>query len=126
MKWLSIVALPCLILGFGSCGGDGGGERGLERNKAISTLTATERVQLCDQLNGAQGGYGRDVSCPDGTMQHTDANQASCVQATPAPGQPCANLTVANVLDCGRAVGSDLCKVGTAEACKPIRDCSGL
>ena len=116
--WMGVVVLASV-----SCGSNGG--TSLDRSKAISSLTQLEKTELCDQLNGAQGGYGKSTSCPDGSTQTTDPSQASCVAAVPPPGSACAGLTVGQALDCANAVGTTLCSFLTATQCKPVRDCSG-
>ncbi len=113
-----------LLLTLAACGSSSGGTT-LDRSKTVGSLTPAEQAELCDQVNGAQGGYGRSVSCPDGSTQTTDADRASCVQATPAAGQPCSNLAVGTLLDCAAAVGTSLCQFTTASACQPIHTCSG-
>ena len=103
----------------------GSGSSSVDRGKAIDSLTPAEKIQVCDDLNGAQGGYGRTVTCSDGSTQHTDADQASCMAAWPTSGQPCASLSVGAVLDCAHGIGADLCAFATAAACQPERDCIG-
>lgn len=107
-----------------ACGSSRGGSA-LDRNKTASTLTPAEQAELCDEVNGAQGGYGRSVTCTDGSTQTTDPSQAVCIQSIPTAGDPCANLTVGNLLDCANAVGSNLCTFPTTAACQPIHACSG-
>ena len=105
-----------------SCGGGGSG---VDRGKALGLLTPAEKMQVCDDVNRAQGGYGRMVKCSDGHTEHTDSDQASCQTAAPMSGQPCGNLTVGALLDCVHAIGTDLCAFATAPACQPERDCIG-
>src|SRR3982751_5413685 len=101
----------------------GRGSSSVDRGKTLGSLTTAEKMQVCDDLNGAQGGYGRTVTCSDGSTQHTDADQASCTAASPMSGQPCASLSVGALLDCAHGIGADLCALATAAACQPERDC---
>ena len=118
-----VVAMAMVVtMSMTACGS---GDKSLDRNKTVATLSTDEKTTLCDQLNGAQGGYGRSVTCASGQTETTDPNQSECVLSTPASGSPCAALTVGTVLDCAAAVGGDLCLFETAPACQPIRTCSG-
>jgi hypothetical protein len=105
-----------------SCGGD---SSGVDRSKSLGSLAGGEKLQVCDEVNGAQGGYGRVVTCSDAHTEHTDSDQASCVAASPTSGQPCGDLTVGALLDCAHGVGTNLCAFATAPACQPVRDCIG-
>jgi hypothetical protein len=114
-----------LSMTLAACGSSSGGTT-LDRSKNVGSLTPAEQAQLCDDVIGTQGGYGRSVSCPDGSTQTTDADRASCMQSTPTAGQPCSTLTVGTLLDCATAVGSNLCAFTTASACQPLHSCAGM
>lgn len=116
------VALLAFIAALLSCGG---GSSGVDRGKSLGSLTPGEKMQVCDDANRAQGGYGRMITCNDGHTEHTDPDQASCVAASPVSGQSCGNLTVGALLDCAHAIGIDLCAFATTTACQPARDCIG-
>lgn len=123
MRSFQTTLMGLLFLGLLSCGSSGG--TSLDRGKAVSSLTQSEKSELCDQVNGAQGGYGRSADCPDGSSQTTDPSQAACVASVPASGTPCGGLTVGQLLDCANAVGTNICSFETATQCRPLRDCSG-
>jgi hypothetical protein len=110
---------------FASCGGGGsdpGPSSGLTRSEALATLDANETGILCDWSNAKQGGYGRNVSCPDGPGT-TDRSKESCVSGIPLYASLCPTLTVGDVEDCDNAIGTDLCAFYTAAACANVRAC---
>jgi hypothetical protein len=106
--------------GVASCGSGGSS---LDPNKRIADLTPDEQKQLCDETAVAQGGYGRTVTCPDGSIATTDANQASCLGGVNGIRQYCPSLTVSDGLNCANSQGRDFCSFATAPECKAARDC---
>lgn len=117
----ALLLLTGLLSTASSCGG--GPSSGLNRSARLGTLTEAEQKKLCDWSNGEQGGYGRSVSCKDGSTQGTDTSSMGCVEGQVAAGVLCPTLTVAHFEDCTTAVADDLCLFPTAKACAEIRAC---
>ena len=112
-----------LLLALVAAGGCGSSRAGApDRTRPVAGLSSTERPPFCDQFNGLAGGYGAQLSCPDGSMPGADANQAACVSAVEKLGAACPTLLVGDVLDCF----SDLCDLATADACAALRACLPL
>ena len=107
-----------------ACGGSNdGSSSGLPRSATFSALTQAQAGRLCDWINQNQGGYGRSVTCLDGSLQTTDADKASCVQSVPLVGIECPTLTVADVENCVNVIGPMLCEVATSPVCANLAAC---
>jgi hypothetical protein len=89
----------------------------------LGSLTTAQAVVLCDWTNARQGGYGRSVTCTDGSPQTTDVSQADCVASVPAAGTYCPTLTVGDDEDCANAVLTDLCSLPNQAACANLNAC---
>jgi hypothetical protein len=126
-SWLVIACLILVGVGSIACGpGSGSGpgpSSGLPRSSTFADLTTDQVGILCDWINERQGGYGRHVSCPDGSTQDTDANKSECVGAAPVVASYCPALTVADVEDCTNAVLTDLCSLPNQAACANLNAC---
>ncbi len=109
--------------GGGGSGGAVGTSSGLPRTDTVGSLTGAQAATLCDWLNAKQGGYGRSVSCPDGSEADTDLSQASCVASVPSFATGCPSLTVGDVEDCANAIGTSLCQMPTAAGCANVNAC---
>jgi hypothetical protein len=114
--------------GGGGKGGDAGGgavgtSSGLPRASTLGSLTTAQDATLCDWENAKQGGYGRSVSCPNGSEDDTDLTQASCVASVPGFATGCPSLTVGDVEDCANAIGTNLCQMPTAAGCANVNAC---
>lgn len=117
----SILGFTILLATTGfSCGGD---SASLDASKPLGQLSSSEQAQLCDAVNHAQGGYGRSITCPDGSPAGTDADRATCVAALPGVAQACAELKVGDMTGCADAIGADLCRFATDAKCQRLRDC---
>ena len=111
-----------------SCGSSSGGSSdssGVPRASTVGSLSSTDAATLCDWLAAEQGGYGRMVTCSDGSTRKTDPNQAICVAGSSAAQTACPTLTVGEAEDCANAIGSDLCAISTASACAAVSACLG-
>jgi len=93
-----------------------------DRARPLAGLSPPEQRRFCDEFNGLAGGYGAQLSCPDGSTPGADANQSACVTAVQKLGAACPDLVVGDVLDCF----ADLCALATADACAPLRACLPL
>jgi hypothetical protein len=120
---LFVVAVSVTMTACGSSGGSGADASGIPQSTTLSSLTPAQAGVLCDWENAKQGGYGRSVSCPDGGMQTTDTDRASCVSAAQPIGADCPTLTVGDVEDCANAIGTDLCSLATQPACAAFNAC---
>jgi hypothetical protein len=127
MSWKErwAIGFSALVVGCGSTsdGGPASGS-GLPRTITVVSLTADQGAQLCDWINGAEGGYDRTVDCGSAGPLATDKNQAACVGGLPDLQLACPSLTVGQVEDCAAAEGMDLCKFDTEPACAPLRLCA--
>jgi hypothetical protein len=110
-----------------SCGSSGGpgDSSGVPRSATVGSLSSTDATTLCDWVNAKQGGYGRTVTCSDGSTRTTDTDQAICVAGSHAAQTACPTLTVGETEDCANAIGSDLCAISTASACAAVSACLG-
>lgn len=124
MKLVFSVLLVCSVVGCGSSGGSGGpGASGVDSSKPLSALTADEKGKLCDWNAAQAGGYGKTMTCSDGTDASNDANQAECVADIPS-----CSATVGQFETCTMAVVTvSLCdqiaKILTATECKAVVAC---
>jgi len=58
-----------------------GGDAGLpsiDPATNLRSITATQKGELCDWVNGVLGGYGTEINCGAGTIRN-DRDQAQCV-----------------------------------------------
>lgn len=112
-----------------SCGSGGGGSvgnsSGVPRSSTVGSLDGSQAATLCDWENAKQGGYGRSVTCPDGSTQTTDPDRATCVSQAPYFSTYCPTLTVGDLEDCANALGTNICNVATEPACGPVATCLG-
>jgi hypothetical protein len=120
-RWL--VGVLLLVACGGSSGN--GSSTGLPSWATLSSLNQAQAARLCDWMNYNQGGYGRSVTCLDGSQQTTDADKASCVQVVPQVGIDCPTLTVGDVESCVNVIGPMLCEVTTSAACANLAACLG-
>jgi hypothetical protein len=123
LRIAALILVGTLVACGGSDGNGGGSSSGLPRATTIASLNQTQAGTLCDWTNSKQGGYGRSVTCTDGSEETTDADKAYCVAAVPLVGQYCPTLTVGDLEDCANATGSDLCAFSTAPGCAAARTC---
>jgi len=124
MKQATVFAIILIgSMGFASCGGD---DNSLDPNKTMGQMTVADQEKLCDATNNAQGGYGRSVTCSDGSMERTDPDRASCVGVMPEAMRRCGNLKIGEALSCFNAFGKDLCRFYVEPLCEPLRKCIGL
>jgi hypothetical protein len=98
-----------------------GSSSGLPRETTIANLTTEQIGRLCDWGDNKEGGYGRTVTCPDGSSVSNDPDMATCVSTLPFFGSSCPRATVADAEDCLNAVGTDLCALETAPECERLR-----
>ena len=125
-SWLVIACTILVDVGTISCGPSGtnvASSSGLPRSDTFADLTTDQVGVLCDWINERQGGYGRNVTCSDGSKQNTDASKADCVGAAPGVASACPTLTVGNVEDCTNAVLTDLCSLPNQTACANLDAC---
>jgi hypothetical protein len=99
-----VLCLPVLVAACGTDPGspampDPGPISGLARDKEIVQLTSDERIKLCDWSAGRFGGYGRTVTCADGTYLASRESQDRCVADWTHAGPQC-SLTVRDLEDC--------------------------
>lgn len=106
-----------------ACDSGNGLSTTLPRSATLASLTQMQAATLCDWTNARQGGYGRSVTCLDGTEQTTDADRVSCVGVIPQVGIACPTLTVADVETCVKAIGPMLCEITTNPACGNLAAC---
>jgi hypothetical protein len=78
---------------------DPGPSSGLDRGKLFVDLTRDEAGAFCDWMAGRFGGYGRGVTCADGSTLSARQSMALCVNdwATANKGCP---LSVGDFEDC--------------------------
>ena len=84
--------------GGGGTGGGGGAPLGLDRNKAISTVTEAEKGALCDWYAPMAGGYGAPPVCATGFI-HAPPDRATCIADFPS-----CTVTIGEFQDCIMAI----------------------
>lgn len=130
-RWLVSMAVLALTAPLAvSCGSSDGGagsssSSGIPASTLISALTTAQAGTLCDWENGKTGGYGRVVSCPDGSTQGSDPDKATCVSDVPDVGAACPTLTVGDIESCANAIGPNLCRLPTDPGCAAFDACAG-
>jgi hypothetical protein len=90
-----------LALVSAGCGsGDGtSGTSGVSGSKPLTSLTDTEKGQLCDWMVAKFGGYGTQRTCDSPLFSYPD--QAACVADSPSPSHtPNCQATVAQMEAC--------------------------
>jgi hypothetical protein len=94
------------VVGAAACGSDlgpplpdPGPSSGLPTSLMLNALTKDQAVAFCDWIAGRFGGYGRGVTCSDGTSLSARGNQAECVNdwMTASPNCP---LSVGDFEEC--------------------------
>jgi hypothetical protein len=128
MKMASLVLLiGVAVAGCGS-DGDGGksgpGTSGVEKSKSLSSLSADEKGKLCDWNAMLNGGYGKTMTCSDGTDTSNDEDRATCVSSIP----PDCAATVGQFEVCSTVVVTvPLCdqitKLFASTQCQPLIAC---
>jgi hypothetical protein len=124
-------ALISVSCGGGTlAGGDGGRDSGndgtssgLPLGTTIASLTPAQAGRLCDWGDNKEGGYGRTVTCPDGSTVSNDVDMATCASMLPLYGAACPATTVGDIEDCLNATGPDLCALDSAPECDRFRSC---
>jgi hypothetical protein len=128
MKRLSIAVLLAAASGLfalscGSSSGGGASSSGIPRSDTVGSLNASQAATLCDWENAKQGGYGRTVTCSDGSTQTTDPDQATCAAVVPYFANKCPTLTVGDIEDCADGLGTNICNLPTESACAALNAC---
>lgn len=120
--------LSTLLAACGSSSGTAppvGNSSGLPRSSTIASLTTAQAGTLCDWANAKEGGYGRSMTCPDGSDGSTDPSRESCVSLVVYLGIKCPTLSVGDLEDCGNASGADVCSIPAQAACAAFNACVG-
>jgi hypothetical protein len=78
---------------------DPGPNSGVDTSKNLNALTKDEAVTFCDWIAGRFGGYGRGVTCADGTTLAARGSQAQCVSDWMNASASCP-LTVGDFEEC--------------------------
>ncbi|MBX3258412.1 MAG: hypothetical protein KF782_01760 [Labilithrix sp.] len=96
---------------------------GVDPDKTVGELSASEKKQLCDWQADVSGGYGKTTKCDDGVSVSTPKDQAACVQRMNLPS--CA-ATIAEVEACLKLDAKDPCALAilSAPECEPLRACA--
>ena len=78
---------------------DPGPSSGLDTSLMLNGLTKAQAQSFCDWVAGRFGGYGRGVTCSDGSTLSAESSQAQCVNdwMTASPSCP---LTVGDFEEC--------------------------
>jgi hypothetical protein len=119
-------AAGALSISCGSSSGPGDSS-GVPPASTIGSLSSAQAATLCDWENAKAGGYGRSVTCSDGSARMSDVNQAECVAGMNLAGTTrCTTLTVGDVEGCANAIGTNLCELSsTNAACANLAACLG-
>jgi hypothetical protein len=110
-----------LFASLAACGGDSGsGTSGVETTKKLNELSSSERQQLCEYMEDAQGGV-HSKMCGDG-VTITTQSAAECATDLGGVSTSC-TATVENAEACAEAAGDDLCNLLSSPACSFIFEC---
>lgn len=110
-----------LALGLGliACGG-GGDSSGVDSNKTIVSMSASERMTFCEWAIEEQGGAGTTHNCGDFTL--TVQTVAECVGDF-SNFSPTCTATVGQGESCVSAISANPCELGANSACQAIFAC---
>jgi hypothetical protein len=110
------------LSGTGGTWGGGNGS-GVPASTTVASLNATQAAAVCDWVNAQLGGYGREVTCTDGSNGGTDPDQQTCAGGLMIVGPLCPTLTVGSVEGCAAALGTNTCAQATTPACAAFNAC---
>lgn len=113
------LGIVCFVLGFAACGGDSGS--GIDKNKKINALSASEVTTICKWGEDEQGGPGHTTMCGDFTF--IVSTQAECEAQYGNFAATC-SATVSDVEACVHALAADPCSLG-GDACQTYFACAG-
>jgi hypothetical protein len=100
----------CIVIALAACSSSSSSDTsGVAENKLLSTLSASERNQLCGFRTSVEKAP-RSVTCPD-TSTVMIQGTASCVSAFTAVDAQC-TATVADAEACFHAYNDDPCNHG--------------
>lgn len=98
--------------------GCGGGSSGIDGQKKLVELDASENTTLCQYIADAEMGP-RDVTCSGGLVLHIHSVDECIASAHFASS---CTATVAQSEACADAIGADPCTFG-GSACQPLFSC---
>jgi hypothetical protein len=99
LTFAAVAALAACGSDVGPTLPDPGPTSGIDSSKMLNALTKDEATAFCDWTAGRFGGYGRGVTCTDGSTLAARGSQAQCVNdwMTASPTCP---LTVGDFEEC--------------------------
>lgn len=118
---LASILLSCSFLA--ACGGDDGpaDSSGVDGDKAITDLTASEVSAVCEWGVEVSGGEGYTEDCGD--FDYTVETVAECEAGYASIPAACSTVTVAELEACIEAVGADPCTAFGSQACAEYVSC---
>ena len=108
------------MLAAAACGGDGATSSGVDPDKNVATLTASEIAELCEWVVAEGGGPGFETECDDGVTVINNTVQ-ECIDEYPEFADDC-QATIADFEDCAVANGADPCDFAP-DACDALFAC---
>ena len=96
---------------------------GVDPDKTIGELDASEKKKLCDWQAAVGGGYGKTTKCEGGVSTSTPKSQSACVQELNIPS---CQATVGEVEVCMKVDAQAPCALAvlTAPECESLRACA--
>ena len=106
--------------GTGSGGSGATGSSGVASSKPLDQLSTDELGKLCDWGATLFGGYGKTVTCSDGTNSNSPASHDQCVSSTPY--QSC-TATVGQLEPCLVKIHASCVSGLFSTECTPLLPC---
>jgi hypothetical protein len=105
----------------GDSGGDGSGDPGttLTDSKKLSDLSDAEQGALCDWVANVYGGYGKSVTCSNGTNSSSEASRQVCLSRNIAS----CSATVGDVKACTLKAHEICLEALSDSACEAFLSC---
>ena len=101
--------------------GDGSGDPGttLSDSEKLSDLSDAEQGALCDWAAGVYGGYGKSVTCSNGTNSSSEASRQVCLSRNIAS----CSATVGDMKACTLKAHEICLEALNDPACEPVLPC---
>lgn len=106
--------------GTGSGGSGATGTSGVAGSKPLNQLTTDEVGKLCDWGASLYGGYGKTVTCSDGSTSNSPDSRDQCVSSTPYKS---CTATVGQLEPCLVKLHASCLAGAFSTECSPVISC---
>jgi hypothetical protein len=118
------VGLLCSGCGESAVLPDPGPRSGIDPEKSVVGLSASELVTLCDWTAGRLEGYGQSISCSDGTRLSAASSRDACVASYARVTASC-GVTIDDVEACVNGVVATTPCTAIPVVCFELLSCAG-